>query len=109
MPPGELNDAFMNAMAEICAPLPGAVSLLNALQGQGQNGHHHQRLYLAAADSSGADRLRDHFDLLIISEQVGFAKPDARIFDYALAQAGNPPRSRVLMVVIPPSRIFAAA
>ena len=34
MPPGELNDAFMNAMAEICAPLPGAVSLLNALQGK---------------------------------------------------------------------------
>ncbi|VFT73291.1 5'-nucleotidase [Klebsiella aerogenes] len=30
----ELNDAFMNAMAEICAPLPGAVSLLNALQGK---------------------------------------------------------------------------
>ena len=67
VPPGELNDAFMNAMAEICAPLPGA-------------------------------GLRDHFDLLIISEQVGVAKPDARIFDYALAQAGNPPRSRVLMV-----------
>lgn len=32
----------------------------------------------------------DHFArsrLLIISEQVGVAKPDARIFDYALAQA----------------------
>ena len=56
VPPGELNAAFMNAMAEICSPLPGAVSLL------------------------------------------GVAKPDARIFDYALAQAGNPDRSRVLMV-----------
>lgn len=42
--------------------------------------------------------LCDHFDLLIISEEVGVAKPDARIFDYALAQAGNPDRSRVLMV-----------
>lgn len=42
--------------------------------------------------------LRDHFDLLIISEEVGVAKPDARIFDYALAQAGNPSRDRVLMV-----------
>lgn len=42
--------------------------------------------------------LRDHFDLLIISEEVGVAKPDARIFDYALAQAGNPDRARVLMV-----------
>jgi 5'-nucleotidase len=42
--------------------------------------------------------LRDHFDLLVISEEVGVAKPDPRIFDYALAQAGNPDRSRVLMV-----------
>ena len=32
VPPGELNAAFMNAMAEICSPLPGAVSLLDSLQ-----------------------------------------------------------------------------
>ncbi|HHO8887478.1 TPA: pyrimidine 5'-nucleotidase, partial [Klebsiella pneumoniae] len=30
--PGQLNDAFINAMAEICSPLPGAVSLLNAIR-----------------------------------------------------------------------------
>ncbi|MEG1250103.1 MAG: HAD-IA family hydrolase, partial [Citrobacter sp.] len=42
--------------------------------------------------------LRDHFDLMVISEEVGVAKPDPRIFDYALEQAGNPDRSRVLMV-----------
>ncbi|MBJ4296929.1 HAD-IA family hydrolase, partial [Salmonella enterica subsp. enterica serovar Typhimurium] len=37
-------------------------------------------------------------DLLVISEQVGVAKPDPKIFNYALEQAGNPDRSRVLMV-----------
>ncbi|MBD4426876.1 HAD-IA family hydrolase, partial [Xanthomonas citri pv. citri] len=42
--------------------------------------------------------LRDHFDALVISEEVGVPKPDPRIFDYALAQAGNPDRDRVLMV-----------
>lgn len=42
--------------------------------------------------------LRDHFDLIVISEQVGVAKPHPHIFDYALEQAGNPARSRVLMV-----------
>jgi 5'-nucleotidase len=87
VPPGELNDAFMNAMAEICSPLPGAVSLLIAAR-KGEDGHHHQRLYLAAADRLERTGLRDHFDLLIISEEVGVAKPDPRIFDYALAQAG---------------------
>ena len=88
----------MNAMAEICAPLPGAVSLLNALQGKVRMGiitNGFTSLQQTRLERTG---LRDHFDLLIISEQVGVAKPDARIFDYALAQAGNPPRSRVLMV-----------
>ncbi|MFN2767701.1 pyrimidine 5'-nucleotidase, partial [Escherichia coli] len=32
--PGVLNEAFLNAMADICAPLPGAVSLLDSLKGK---------------------------------------------------------------------------
>ena len=96
--PGDLNDAFMNAMAEICAPLPGAVSLLNALKGKVKMGiitNGFTSLQQIRLERTG---LRDHFELLIISEEVGVAKPDRRIFDYALEQAGNPDRSRVLMV-----------
>ncbi|MGZ0752089.1 pyrimidine 5'-nucleotidase [Kluyvera sp. CHPC 1.2972] len=96
--PGDLNDAFMNAMAEICAPLPGAVSLLNALKGKVKMGiitNGFTSLQQIRLERTG---LREHFDLLIISEEVGVAKPDRRIFDYALEQAGNPDRSRVLMV-----------
>lgn len=98
VPPGDLNDAFMNAMAEICAPLLGAVSLLNALQGKVKMGiitNGFTSLQQIRLERTG---LRDHFDLLIISEEVGVAKPDPRIFDYALEKAGNPDRSRVLMV-----------
>ena len=79
-------------------PLPGAVSLLNALQGKVRMGiitNGFTSLQQTRLERTG---LRDHFDLLIISEEVCVAKPDARIFDYALEQAGNPPRSRVLMV-----------
>jgi 5'-nucleotidase len=95
---GDLNDAFMNAMAEICAPLPGAVSLLNSLKGKVKMGiitNGFTSLQQIRLERTG---LREHFDLLIISEEVGVAKPDARIFDYALELAGNPDRSRVLMV-----------
>ncbi|WP_174509083.1 pyrimidine 5'-nucleotidase [Klebsiella oxytoca] len=98
VPPGELNDAFMNAMAEICSPLPGAESLLNALHGKVKMGiitNGFTSLQQIRLERTG---LGHHFDLLVISEEVGVAKPDARIFDYALAQAGNPDRSRVLMV-----------
>ena len=96
--PGDLNSAFVNAMAEICAPLPGAVSLLNALQGKCKMGiitNGFTALQQIRLERTG---LRDHFDLIVISEQVGVAKPHPRIFDYALEQAGNPARSRVLMV-----------
>lgn len=96
--PGSLNDAFLNAMADICAPLPGAVSLLNALKGKVKLGiitNGFTALQQIRLERTG---LRDHFDALVISEEVGVPKPDPRIFDYALAQAGNPDRDRVLMV-----------
>lgn len=96
--PGDLNDAFMTAMAEICAPLPGAVSLLNALRGNVKMGiitNGFTALQQRRLERTG---LSGYFDLMIISEEVGVAKPDRRIFDYALEQAGNPDRSRVMMV-----------
>ena len=96
--PGDLNNAFLNAMAEICAPLPGAASLLTALKGKAKLGiitNGFTALQQIRLERTG---FRDYFDLLVISEQVGVAKPDPKIFDYALAQAGNPDRSHVLMV-----------
>ena len=98
VPPGMLNEAFLNAMAEICAPLPGAVSLLDSLKGKVKIGiitNGFTALQQIRLERTG---LRDYFDLLVISEQVGVAKPDPRIFEYALKQAGNPSRDRVLMV-----------
>lgn len=96
--PGKLNEAFINAMAEICTPLPGAVSLLNAIRGNAKIGiitNGFSALQQVRLERTG---LRDYFDLLVISEEVGVAKPNKKIFDYALEQAGNPDRSRVLMV-----------
>ncbi|TNV18933.1 pyrimidine 5'-nucleotidase [Buttiauxella sp. B2] len=98
VPAGDLNAAFLNAMAEICAPLPGAVSLLNALKNKVKIGiitNGFTALQQIRLERTG---LRDYFDLLVISEQVGVAKPDSKIFDYAFEQMGNPPRDRVLMV-----------
>ncbi len=98
VPAGDLNAAFLNAMAEICAPLPGAVSLLNALKDKVKIGiitNGFTALQQIRLERTG---LRDYFDLLVISEQVGVAKPDRKIFDYAFEQMGHPPLERVLMV-----------
>lgn len=98
VPAGDLNEAFLNAMAEICTPLPGALSLLKSLKGKAKLGiitNGFTALQEIRLERTG---LRDYFDLLVISEQIGVAKPHPAIFDYALEQAGNPARSRVLMV-----------
>jgi FMN phosphatase YigB (HAD superfamily) len=38
------------------------------------------------------------FSEIVISEEVGLAKPDPAIFDLALARIGHPDRDRVLMI-----------
>lgn len=51
-----------------------------------------QRPRLAASTLAG------YFTSVVISEEVGSAKPDPRIFEIALAQMGSPSRKRVLVV-----------
>lgn len=94
----ELNDAFLLAMAEICTLLPGAQALLDALDGKARLGlitNGFTALQTARLQRTG---LLGHFDPLVISEQVGVAKPDVRIFEHALERMGRPPREQVLMV-----------
>jgi len=46
----------------------------------------------------GRSPLQGLFRAVIVSEEVGAAKPDPRIFDAAFAAMGNPPKAEVLMV-----------
>lgn len=78
--------------------LPGAAALLEALSGKIglaliTNG-------IAAVQRSRLVRsgLERYFDVVIISEEVGAAKPDAAIFDAAFAAMGYPSKATVLMV-----------
>lgn len=94
----ELNSAYLTTMAEICTPLDGAVSLLGALRGEARLGiitNGFTELQEARLARTG---LAHHFDVLVISEQVGMTKPHREIFDHALALMGDPARDRVLMV-----------
>jgi 5'-nucleotidase len=96
--PQALNSAFLAAMAEICMPLEGAPSLLNALQGKARLGiitNGFTELQQARLKRTG---LGNHFELRVISEQVGVAKPHIDIFEHALSAMGNPSRQQVLMV-----------
>ncbi len=96
--PLDLNKGFLSAMAELCLPLNGAVNLLNALKGRVKMGiitNGFTALQQKRLEHTG---FLEYFDLLVISEEVGYAKPHPAIFDFALTQMGNPARKRVMMV-----------
>lgn len=93
----DLNSGFLTAMAEICQPLEGARELLQRTRqsvkiGIVTNGF--AELQEARLAQTG---LRELVDLVVISEQVGVAKPDPSIFDHALDLMQQTDRERVLM------------
>lgn len=94
----QLNSDFLTAMANICEPLEGTVSLLNSLKGKVKMGiitngfTEWQEIRLERLG------LTEHINLVVTSEQAGVAKPHRNIFNHALSRMDNPSRERVLMV-----------
>lgn len=96
--PLDLNRAFLNIMADVCDPLEGAKNLLEFLRGKAKLGiitNGFTALQQARLTRTG---LNDYFELLVISEQVGCAKPHLAIFEHAFSAMGNPDPKNVLMV-----------
>jgi 5'-nucleotidase len=96
--PQSLNSAFLSTMADISTPLEGARSLLNSLKDKIKLGiitNGFTELQKARLERT---ELKNHFDIVVISEEVGFAKPHPGIFNHALTKMGSPARTQVLMV-----------
>ncbi|CNE60298.1 pyrimidine 5'-nucleotidase [Yersinia nurmii] len=96
--PHTLNSEFLVAMADICSLLPGAQELIDSLQGKAQLGiitNGFTDLQNVRLERTG---LKNVFSPLVISEEVGVAKPDVGIFEYAFNLMANPPKEQILMV-----------
>ncbi len=95
--PGELFSAYLDALGEHGEPLPGAAEVMADLHrehsvGIVSNGRGDaQRRRLQAAG------LMEHLDLLVLSCEVGIAKPSPGILELAMRLAGSEP-SRTLFV-----------
>ncbi|BDF96441.1 MULTISPECIES: pyrimidine 5'-nucleotidase [Pseudoalteromonas] len=98
VPAQTLNDDFLTAMAEICHPLPGAVELLTALKPHARLGIITNGFTQLQARRLARTGLNDMFDWLVISEQVGIAKPAKEIFQHTFDLMGNPDKAQILMV-----------
>jgi len=93
-----LNSGFLDAMAEICKPLDGAKELIEFLSSKVKMGiitNGFTQLQTVRLEKTG---FKDVFSTLVISEQVGIAKPDIGIFQHAFNTMDNPSKDEILMV-----------
>jgi 2-haloacid dehalogenase len=94
----EFSRRYLAILGRQTALLEGAESVVRGLQGKVElllitNGLADvQRPRFAASSIGGL------FSEIVISEEVGVAKPDPAIFDLAFERIGRPSRKRVLMV-----------
>ena len=96
--PHELNQAFLDSMALICKTIDGADALLENLYDKAKLGiitNGFSALQEVRLEKTG---LKKYFDLVVVSEEVGVAKPHPDIFNHAISNMGNPLRKNVLMV-----------
>lgn len=94
----QLNNDFLQTMATLCTLLPGARDLLDFLKGKARLGIITNGFTVMQQTRLEHCGVADLFDPLVISEQIGVAKPDPKIFQHAFSRLGEPDRSRILMV-----------
>jgi 2-haloacid dehalogenase len=92
------SDLYLQHLGQVAELLPGALAVVQAL-------HSRYRLAVVTNGLQEVQRprlqrsaLAPYIAQLIISEEVGAAKPDPAYFDAALARIGNPPREQVLLI-----------
>lgn len=96
--PLALNQELMAEMALVSTPLDNVVEMLSALHGKvkmaiitnGFNALQQKRL-----NNTNTDHF---FEFVVVSENVGAAKPEPKIFEAAFAQMGDVDKSKVLMI-----------
>lgn len=93
-----LNQQLMHEMAFVSQPLAGVKETLSAL---------HQKVKLGIITNGFIPlqqkrllntQTEHYFDVVVVSEQVGVAKPDPKIFEYTFQQMDFFDRSKILMV-----------
>ncbi|MEO0733208.1 MAG: YjjG family noncanonical pyrimidine nucleotidase, partial [Bacteroidota bacterium] len=97
-PAEELSFDYRTYLAESTHMLDGALDLLQDLQGDYRLGLITNGLKEVQRPRLANTNLERFFEFIVISDEIGVAKPHAPFFDYAYARMDGVPKSEVLVI-----------
>lgn len=96
--PEPFADVYLDYLGACRELILGAEELLKKLHGQYRIAILTNGLKKVQRHRLEHSALRNYVSEIIVSEEIGFAKPATEYFDVAFARTGNPARSEVLMI-----------
>ncbi len=94
----DFSDRYLHHLGGVPDLLDGAEMLIRGLRGRVGLALITNGLAQVQRPRLAASSISDCFDPVLISEEIGLAKPDPRIFDVAFERMGSPARGEVLIV-----------
>jgi HAD superfamily hydrolase (TIGR01509 family) len=94
---GEAASAYREAYVRHWRPVPGALALLDAVARRARVGLVTNNVAGEQRQKIAACGFAPYLDAVVISEEAGVAKPEARIFAMAMEQLGSEPQACVML------------
>jgi len=94
----QMSSAYVEQLAICSELLDGAHDVLQTLQEKYRLAIVTNGLEAVQRSRLAHSTIRDYITELIISEEIGAAKPQAEFFDAAFSRLGNPPKRNVLII-----------
>jgi 2-haloacid dehalogenase len=96
--PPQFSAAYLEQLGQCTSLVDGAEALLKALRPRYQMAILTNGLKTVQRSRMARSVLRNYIDDVIISEEVGAAKPEAAFFDIAFERLGQPAKASALMI-----------
>lgn len=96
--PQAASDMYLNFLPENVHLIPGSIEVCKTLSQRSRLGIVTNGIAPVQKRRLANSDLRNWIEFMVISDECGFAKPDKRIFEYALEKAGHSDFSTVVMV-----------
>ncbi|ACE60786.1 pyrimidine 5'-nucleotidase [Actinobacillus pleuropneumoniae] len=94
----QLNQELMAEMALVSKPLDGVMAMLEQLYGKVKMGIITNGFTELQQKRLANTHTEKFFEIVVVSEQIGAAKPDRQVFDYAFTLMEQEDKTKVLMV-----------